>query len=92
MKHSIICFISLMMTVFCYARTSIYQLPSDSTDWKVYYMQGEEYHRKGKLQNLYRTTKKHSAYMFLIRSYMHWPIVITKGGTTSKVLSYIIHL
>ena len=43
MKHSIICFISLMMTVFCYARTSIYQLPSDSTDWKVYYMQGEEY-------------------------------------------------
>ena len=90
MKHSIICFISLMMTVFCYARTSIYQLPSDSTDWKVYYMQGEEYHRSCK--NLYRTTKKHSAYMFLIRSYMHWPIVITKGGATSKVLSYIIHL
>ena len=58
MKHSIICFISLMMTVFCYARTSIYQLPSDSTDWKVYYMQGEEYHRKGKLQKSLSNYKK----------------------------------
>lgn len=44
------CLICLMMTVFCHARTSIYQLPIDSTDWKVYYMQGEEYYRKGKLQ------------------------------------------
>lgn len=58
MKHSIICFISLMMTVFCYARTSIYQLPSDSTDWKVYYMQGEKYHRKGKLQKSLSNYKK----------------------------------
>ena len=58
MKHSIICFISLMMTVFCYARTSIYQLPSDSTNWKVYYMQGEEYHRKGKLQKSLSNYKK----------------------------------
>ena len=58
MKHSIICFISLMMTVFCYAGTSIYQLPSDSTDWKVYYMQGEEYHRKGKLQKSLSNYKK----------------------------------
>ena len=37
---------------------------------------------KGSCKNtLFELQKRHSAYMFLIRSYMHWPIVITKGGT-----------
>lgn len=81
-----------MMTVFCYARTSIYQLPSDSTDWKVYYMQGEEYHRKGKLQKSLSNYKK-ALSIHVSDTIVHaLPIVITKGGTTSKVLSYIIHL
>lgn len=56
--HSIICLICLMMTVFCYARTSIYQLPIDSTDWKPITRKEKNTIEKGSCKNLYRTHKK----------------------------------